>query len=210
MQTLAQFVAAHNGRYLDFDHVYGAQCVDLVLYYCRDVWGLPPLPGNAIDEFGEESTRILWTRNDPKNLAQIPPAGAVIIWGPSWKVGTGVYGHTAVVVESDRAGFTSFDQNWPVGAPCHEVRHTYDGIIGWGVKRAPLPLPLPIKPAPIPLPTIPPAIPPPIPPPNLPPVVVADPPSIPSGPAPWARPGCLQLVLLAALLAVALLVIAFH
>ena len=161
--TLAQFVTRNTGKWLDFDGAFGAQCVDLVEFYLRDVLGDPPLCGNAIDEFGEDSHHWLWVRNNPAagsagraaHPSQIPHRGDVIIWGPDARIGTGVLGHTAVVLAADANGFTSFDQNWPLRAPCHPVSHSYFGIKGWGVPRALL-APKPIAPPP----SVPPAIPP--------------------------------------------------
>ena len=73
--TLKQFIALHDGKYLDFDHVYGAQCVDLVQFYLRDVLGLPPLPGNAINEFGEDAKQLHWTHN---NLLEFMAIGTAV------------------------------------------------------------------------------------------------------------------------------------
>lgn len=138
MITLSAFIAKYNGKFIDFDRAWGPQCVDLVQEYLKECLNRGPLGGNAIDEYGEDSPHWVWTRNDPHNLGQIPPRGSVMIWGRDARIGTGIYGHTAVVITSDRNGFVSFDQNWPLNAPCHPVKHSYLGIIGWGVPRAPV------------------------------------------------------------------------
>lgn len=167
--TLKQFIALHDNKYLDFDHVYGAQCVDEVQFYLRDVLGLPPLPGNAINEFGEDAKQLHWTHNNLLELALQPHPGDIMVWGPSARVGTGALGHTAVVVAADAYHFTSFDQNWPVGAPCHLVHHTYDGVIGWGRKIV---APVVVPPVVVPPVVVPPVVPPVVVPPVVPPVVV--------------------------------------
>lgn len=197
--TLSAFLARNNGKYLDFDHAYGAQCVDLVQCYLRDVLGDPPLGGNAINEFGEDSPHWVWVRNNPNNPKQLPPRGAVMIWGPDARIGTGVYGHTAVVIASDTNGFNSFDQNWPLNAPCHNVRHSYLGIIGWGIPRTLIKPPLPpsVKPPVVPPPVIidPPAII--LPPPDeKPPIVVVPSPVVIPQPSTLQHIGCMPMALL--------------
>ena len=39
--TLDEFVKEYEGKKIDYDGSYGAQCVDLVRLYIQLVWGLP-------------------------------------------------------------------------------------------------------------------------------------------------------------------------
>jgi hypothetical protein len=159
MLTLTQFINKWTGKFLDFDGVYGGQCVDVILGYCHDVLNFALLPGNAIDEFGENPNHWTWVINDPSRPDQLPPHGAVIIWHEDHQVGTGVLGHTAICINAYQDHFISFDQNWPIGSPCHQVRHTYQGVKGWGIPKplvpAPAPVPVPV-PIPVPIPVTPP------------------------------------------------------
>jgi len=147
MITLSTFMARNTGLHLDWDRHYGAQCVDLIEFYLRDVLGLPPLAGNAVDEYGENSRFLTWTHkavagygpgaatSSTRNPTNRPPYGSIVVWGPSTIVGTGVNGHTAIALNAYADHFISFDQNWPVGSPCHQVKHTYPGVIGWAIPR---------------------------------------------------------------------------
>lgn len=42
--TIDEFVAANNGKFIDVDHYYGAQCWDLVELYAEQVLGIPKEP----------------------------------------------------------------------------------------------------------------------------------------------------------------------
>lgn len=140
--TLDQFVALHNGKSLDYDGKFGPQCVDEIDYYMRDVLGFPIVWANAIDWFGKDQPWLTWVANTPTN---VPPKGAIIVWRQDFKVGTGIYGHIAIAYQDIGVmQFTSFDQNW--GSPfCKLVRHTYEGVIGWGIpNHAPPPTPAPL------------------------------------------------------------------
>jgi len=142
--TLDQFIAAHNGQRLDFDGKFGAQCVDLIDYYCRDVLGIPIIWANAIDWWGGDASFEGWTRNVWGDRNSKPPRGSIIVWGPNARAGTGIYGHIAIGVDpGEGLSFGSFDQNYPTGSACHVQRHTFDGVIGWGIRLAPPPPPDP-------------------------------------------------------------------
>jgi hypothetical protein len=41
---LKEFVENYTGKPVDFDGRYGAQCVDLVRQYFKEVWNLPEQP----------------------------------------------------------------------------------------------------------------------------------------------------------------------
>lgn len=120
---------SRTGVPVDVDHVYGAQCVDLVNDYLHEVWQLPYLQGNAIDFQHATIRGWLWVRNDPANR---PPTGAVVVWkGPDARAGTGIYGHTAVALLSDINVLLTFDENWPAGHAPQQVRHSYAAVVGW-------------------------------------------------------------------------------
>lgn len=58
--TLDQFVAQNNGRFVDVDHVYGAQCWDLVELYAEQVLNVPREPW-AITLGPQGAAKEAWT-----------------------------------------------------------------------------------------------------------------------------------------------------
>lgn len=138
-EFLNSFVQQYNNKPADFDGYYGAQCMDLVNFWAKYL-GLPSFWGNAIDLARQGSTRWAWVANTPTG---VPPAGAVVVWGQSTKAGTTAAGHTGIALTGATGSFfESFDQNWPTGSPCHVVKHSYDGVLGWLVPQgavAPVP-----------------------------------------------------------------------
>jgi len=142
--TLAQFVAAYTGKYLVWDAKVGAQCVAVAQFYVRDVLGIPVVWANAVDWWGKDAAYEAWTRNAWGNRASKPAAGSIVVWGPNARAGTGVFGHIAVCTDpGDGLTFQAFSQNYPTGARCGVRRFTFDGVIGWGDRLAPVSVPPP-------------------------------------------------------------------
>lgn len=184
--NINDFVSQNNGKYLDFDGAYGAQCVDLVQYWCQSLNG-PRLSGNAVDLSGQTHNGFFrWIENTP---AGVPRAGDIMVWGEYAPFGISQYGHTGVFIEGDVNSFRSFDQNWPTGHPCGVVNHVnYGGVLGWlqpvcldPAAPAPAPTPAPVDPAPVETPVDPaPVVP------SEPPVITVTP--VPETPKPTPTP----------------------
>lgn len=149
---LQDFINANNGSYLDFDGAYGAQCVDLVQFWSQKLGG-PRLSGNAVDLQGQTHDGFFrWVDNTPDG---VPRAGDIMVWGEYAPYGISQYGHTGVFVSGDVNQFTSFDQNWPTGAACHEVHHAnYGGVLGWLQPVVLDPAPVAPQPEPAPAPVV--------------------------------------------------------
>ena len=130
LAALDAFVAKYNGHYVDFDKVYGYQCVDLVNQYITEVLHRSALPGNAINFFGEGALWG-WVRNNINDLKQIPPKGSIVVFHQGG--GIPVEGHNSIILSADSYHFNSFDQNWPVGHAVGVVRHDYTYVVGFGV-----------------------------------------------------------------------------
>jgi hypothetical protein len=134
--TYQEFLDLHSGHYVDYDHAYGYQCVDLMRQYIKDVLGLDPyavLPAapGAKQIFQRYNTSYPFKKIYNTREA-IPKNGDIMFWGWYWGV-TGINGHVAICV-GDGAGqwnFVSFDQNWPTGTACHRQLHSYKGVMGW-------------------------------------------------------------------------------
>ena len=129
---LQEFIEAFNGRYIDFDGAYGAQCFDLFHYYNVQVLGLSdgsilaaPAAKDIYNNFENLKGHDYFERI-PNTPTGVPNEGDVVIWG------NGTWGHVAVFVEGNANSFRSFDQNFPTGSPCHIQNHTtYTGVSGW-------------------------------------------------------------------------------
>jgi hypothetical protein len=124
-QKVDEFFNKWDDKKCDFDGVYGGQCVDVIKQFFADVIGVEPKArGNAVDYWDHcpELDKI------PNSPTAVPEKGDVIIWG----TGIGQYGHIALAKGvGDTNKFDSFDQNYPIGSPCHFQNHTYKAVLGW-------------------------------------------------------------------------------
>lgn len=108
--SVEQFVTNYNGKSVDFDHVYNAQCVDLFNFYQRDViggeWIGTPRTNGARDLYEVDSpVRAKYYKKLPADVKL--QAGDVLVWGEPYgrSVENGVttyYGHVAVYVGGGR------------------------------------------------------------------------------------------------------------
>lgn len=121
------------GKALDYDGIYGAQCVDFFNYYYRHVTGVNPyshgygVPG-AKDLLGVNSPAVTIVRNNPNDPNQLPEPGDVLIYGGSMP-GTGGYGHVAVVASADAR--TYYEQNYGGMWVRKNTRNWNGHEIGW-------------------------------------------------------------------------------
>lgn len=127
------FVKKSNGRYLDWDGVWGFQCTDLYRHYCKEVTQTPQSPS-----LGSRGAKAIWDTYNPKYFDRfvntpnaIAKKGDILIWNRFVPGITGYAGHVAICDSADLYNIISFDQNWPTGTPCHLQKHSYRGIIGW-------------------------------------------------------------------------------
>jgi len=114
----------YNGKHLDVDGVYGPQCVDIIKAYFQEVLDVPVFQGNAIDYW---TNPPLGFEKISKGLFNRPNPGDIIIWDTDYNQ----YGHIAVCNWSRFLDLGVFEQNNPVGSPCHFNIHKYNNIIGW-------------------------------------------------------------------------------
>ena len=128
--TYNEFINKYNGKVWDYDGVYGAQCVDLVNFYIRDVFGITPGNwGNARDFYDLYEDRNHTTlRNAFTKIANhttfVPAKGDIAVWGNSKN------GHIAIATgEGNTSEFYSYDQNWE-GTACHRQKHSYNYFLG--------------------------------------------------------------------------------
>ena len=132
--TYAEFVRQWNGKGIDFDGVYGNQCVDLAKQYLKDCFGIQAGAwGNAC---------AYWTNTNPAILARfdkvangatnIPKQGDIVVYRCDTP-GSGGAGHIEIFDRKSGAGrFVAFSQNWG-GQYAHMVEHAdnYKYVLGW-------------------------------------------------------------------------------
>lgn len=108
--TLDEFVKEYEGKKIDYDGSYGAQCVDLVRLYIQLVWGLPQ-PKSIISAYeaytrwlrcGDGFNEISW-----KSITKIA-RGDIIVFPPT---DTNSHGHIAIVLDVTRDEVLCFEQN---------------------------------------------------------------------------------------------------
>ena len=97
--TLEEFIKKYIGKKVDYDMVYGAQCVDLFRQYNKEVWGNPHT--GVVD--GAKDLVVNYERMplEQRFLSLVPvnrdfvKAGDVAVWNATE---VNKYGHVAIVV----------------------------------------------------------------------------------------------------------------
>lgn len=91
--TLTQFIKTNQGKKVDFDGKYGAQCVDLYRAYCRDVLDIQQTPAVAGAKDIITKPGVLEVTRDSA-LADYS-RGDVLVWDAT---NSNKYGHVAILV----------------------------------------------------------------------------------------------------------------
>ena len=91
--TLTQFIKTNQGKKVDFDGKYGAQCVDLYRAYCRDVLDIQQTPAVAGAKDIITKPGVLEVTKDSA-LADYS-RGDVLVWDAT---SSNKYGHVAILV----------------------------------------------------------------------------------------------------------------
>lgn len=137
--TLQEFIDINAGQFVNFDAVYGPQCMDLYRQYVQDVLGFPQSNGvaNAWQVYHNYPTKY-WERitNNPTNF---PQPGDVMIWSKWYS--RSLTGHIAIVVEADASrALWCFSQNDPGGTPAMLREYDYTRVLGWLRPITPVPV----------------------------------------------------------------------
>lgn len=119
-----EFFLKYNKKFLDYDGLNGNQCVDVTKQYFKDVLELPPFQGNAYDYW----TNIPGFQKIARSWFNTPKPGDIVIWKPT---ASNIYGHIAICNWVRMLDFGAFEQNNPIGSPCHYQIHNYQGVVGW-------------------------------------------------------------------------------
>ena len=126
---LAEFVQKYVNKYVNFDTVYGPQCMDLYRQYVKEVLELP-------QSVGVRGAADVWTKypvehydrtaNTPDNF---PLPGDIVIWRRWYSLLP--VGHIAIAVSADRDRLVCFSQNDPGGRQAGLKEYGYKNILGW-------------------------------------------------------------------------------
>lgn len=130
--TFNEWVKENLGKGIDYDGVYGVQCVDLAKHYIKNVLGITPESiGNAIEYYNKRKTseyltkNFKWIDNTPEF---IPKKGDLCVF--TSKSGNG---HISVATgEGTTSYFYSYDQNFPKAKhePMTKIKHSYTSFLG--------------------------------------------------------------------------------
>lgn len=119
---------------LDYDGAYGAQCVDLIMYYYSYL-GVSVPGGNGCD-YASNALPSGWTRIKYGSSNYSPQPGDIAVW----TYASNAYGHVGIVTSSTSSSITVIDQNGynsSVGTHSYAYYSTYNYTYGtfWGVIR---------------------------------------------------------------------------
>lgn len=107
MSVYTDFKAEWLGRRVDYDHVYGFQCVDLILQYIYEKFGTPSgVYGNAIDYWNNPSPALL-VHFDKVAGSQANQGDIVVFNG----LPGNPYGHIGICDSEDGSNVTILEQN---------------------------------------------------------------------------------------------------
>jgi hypothetical protein len=126
------FINKRLGTKIDFDGVYGAQCVDLFRQYAKDVCNVP------VRMEGVEGAKDLYLNyeNMPiekkyfarKNAHSVAQMGDVVVWNAT---ATNSYGHVAIVVCNEPKGLLVLEQNGFTQAGTLLAERSRDNLLGF-------------------------------------------------------------------------------
>lgn len=101
------FKAEWLGRAVDYDHVYGYQCVDLILEYLKEDYGIPSgVWGNAIDYWNNPSPALL--AHFDKVPGSAANQGDIVVFNG---LAGNPYGHIGICDSEDGTNVTILEQN---------------------------------------------------------------------------------------------------
>lgn len=124
MINLQDFVNRWQGKHIDYDGSFGAQCTDIVKQWEHEnKW--PVVRGNAIDvPRNAPSGNYTWVKNGLRNK---PDPGDIVIFNMAYP-----YGHIGICTSADLVTLRVFEQNNPLGGSCRIGTYPlYRNVIGW-------------------------------------------------------------------------------
>lgn len=128
------FIKGHLGKAVDYDHVAGAQCVDLAKCYLKELYGLESGAWGDAHCWYENYNNIPTLKNNFTRIANtpsfVPKKGDIVVW--SGHLSPSGHGHIAIADgKGDTTYFYSYDQNWTgQHDPCTRIKHNYTAFYG--------------------------------------------------------------------------------
>ena len=114
MITLETFVNKYMGKKVDYDGVFGSQCVDLFRQYSEEVLGIPEHTGSCSSSGGAKDLFLDYSKmpieqkyfykSKQKNWSQ----GDILIWD---KTGSNQFGHVAIYLGKINNSLIVFEQD---------------------------------------------------------------------------------------------------
>jgi hypothetical protein len=130
--TLSEFVQKYNGKAIDYDKAYGAQCVDVFRQYCKEVLNIEHTGGvnGAKDLFldyfkmpkEQKYFSLVEERKAPKYKT-----GDVLVWNSTK---SNQYGHVAILLTEMSGDLIVFEQNGFKQDGAKIVLRTKENLLG--------------------------------------------------------------------------------
>lgn len=136
--TLEEFVKKYKGKHVDFDGVYGAQCVDLFRQYAKEGLGIKEhtgpcaTSGGAKDLFLDYDKMPVEKKYFTRSKGKTYQPGDVLIWDQS---PTNKYGHVAIFLAKLGNGLLVFEQNGITLEGAEIQLRTPDKLLGYLRKK---------------------------------------------------------------------------
>lgn len=106
-EAAVEWVKSKVGTAIDYDGVYGAQCVDLIKGYSNELWHYYSLRGNA-KEYVSNTLPDDWARYSPEQAN--PEPGDIVVFGGS-QFGVSPNGHIGIIYAVDASKYYYIDYN---------------------------------------------------------------------------------------------------
>lgn len=123
-----------NGKFIDVDGKYGAQCVDLVRHYLLNCLGIPaytiPSVNYAKQIFDTNPKGFKKINNIWGDLTNKPIPGDIVVWGWLWPI-TGIAGHVGICTWSDGKDLIVMNQNYGSTKFTQLRKFGFNGVRGW-------------------------------------------------------------------------------
>ncbi len=134
--TVQEFINKYNGKKIDFDGHFGAQCVDVFRQYCKDVLNIPHT-GSVVgakdlyEKYEQLPKEKQYLKKIPRDFI-VPQEGDVVIFGASKN---NKYGHVAIVLEAEPSKLKVFEQDGFRQDGCKISSYSYTNVLGFLRKR---------------------------------------------------------------------------